>query len=112
MYGDRLDWSSSFRLHWHSNVFWSVPKAIIIIPEIALFTFLLVPYRCVAGFGGQVDFIRGAGEGYDGKGKPIIAMASMSPRGVSKIVPVIKEGMVSFSLEVKRKFLQLCNSIN
>lgn len=55
-------------------------------------------YGYVVGFGGQVDFIRGAGEGYDGKGKPIIAMASMSPRGVSKIVPVIKEGMVSYNL--------------
>jgi len=46
----------------------------------------------VPGFGGQVDFIRGAGEGYDGLGKPIIALASTSPRGVSKIVPYIKEG--------------------
>ena len=61
------------------------------------------PSKCVSeylsnpfifiGFGGQVDFIRGAGEGYDGLGKPIIAMASTSPRGVSKIVPYIKEGM-------------------
>ncbi|XP_026272535.1 4-hydroxybutyrate coenzyme A transferase [Frankliniella occidentalis] len=48
--------------------------------------------RMYSGFGGQVDFIRGAGEGYDGKGKPIIAMASISPKGISKIVPYIKEG--------------------
>lgn len=48
--------------------------------------------RFYSGFGGQVDFIRGAAEGFDGKGKPIIAMQSTSPKGVSKIVPVLKEG--------------------
>lgn len=29
--------------------------------------------RMYSGFGGQVDFIRGAAEGFDGRGKPIIA---------------------------------------
>lgn len=53
----------------------------------------------ILGYGGQVDFIRGAAEGLDGKGKPIIALGSVNPktkdeRGVpsSKIVPKIKEG--------------------
>ncbi|XP_039300584.1 4-hydroxybutyrate coenzyme A transferase [Nilaparvata lugens] len=46
-----------------------------------------------SGFGGQVDFIRGASEALDGKGKPIIAMTSTNPKtGDSKIVPFIKEG--------------------
>ncbi|XP_075238443.1 succinyl-CoA:acetate/propanoyl-CoA:succinate CoA transferase [Lycorma delicatula] len=49
--------------------------------------------RMYSGFGGQVDFIRGAGEGTDGKGKPIIALASINPKTKeSKIVPFIKEG--------------------
>lgn len=47
--------------------------------------------RMYSGFGGQVDFIRGAAEGLDGKGKPILAFAS-SAKGISKIVPYIKEG--------------------
>jgi acyl-CoA hydrolase len=43
-----------------------------------------------SGVGGQMDFIRGASlsEG----GKPIIAMSSTTARGVSKIVPFLKEG--------------------
>lgn len=43
-----------------------------------------------SGVGGQMDFIRGAAisEG----GKPIIAMASRTTRGTSKIVPFLKEG--------------------
>ncbi|XP_050437073.1 4-hydroxybutyrate coenzyme A transferase [Adelges cooleyi] len=58
-----------------------------------------IGYRMYSGYGGQVDFIRGAAEGFDGKGKPIIALGSVNPktkdeRGVptSKIVPIIKEG--------------------
>jgi acyl-CoA hydrolase len=43
-----------------------------------------------SGVGGQMDFIRGASLS-DG-GKPIIAMPSITPRGVSKIVPYLKEG--------------------
>lgn len=43
-----------------------------------------------SGVGGQMDFIRGASLS-DG-GKPIIAMQSITPRGVSKIVPFLKEG--------------------
>ena len=45
-----------------------------------------------SGFGGQVDFIRGAGEGFDGKGKPIIALPSVTKRNESKIVPTVKLG--------------------
>jgi acyl-CoA hydrolase len=43
-----------------------------------------------SGVGGQMDFIKGAAmsEG----GKPIIAMASMTSRGESKIVPFLKQG--------------------
>jgi acyl-CoA hydrolase len=46
--------------------------------------------RIYSGVGGQMDFIRGASlsEG----GKPIIAMSSETEKGVSKIVPVLKEG--------------------
>ncbi|XP_055373795.1 4-hydroxybutyrate coenzyme A transferase [Condylostylus longicornis] len=48
--------------------------------------------RFYSGFGGQVDFIRGAAEGFDGKGKPIIAMPSVTNKGISKIVPLLKPG--------------------
>ncbi|XGW09767.1 hypothetical protein V3C99_011773 [Haemonchus contortus] len=48
--------------------------------------------RFLSGFGGQVDFIRGASIGNDGEGKPIIALPSMSKKGQSKIVPFISEG--------------------
>lgn len=43
-----------------------------------------------SGVGGQMDFIRGAS--YSDGGKPIIAMTSATAKGVSKIVPVLKEG--------------------
>jgi acyl-CoA hydrolase len=44
-----------------------------------------------SGFGGQVDFIRGAARARDGK--PIIALPSTARGGtVSRIVPVLKEG--------------------
>lgn len=48
--------------------------------------------RMYSGFGGQVDFIRGAAEGFDGKGKPIIAIPSVTKRNESKIVPTLKTG--------------------
>ena len=43
-----------------------------------------------SGVGGQIDFMRGAAlsEG----GKPIIALASTTKNGQSKIVPFLKEG--------------------
>jgi len=43
-----------------------------------------------SGVGGQIDFMRGAALS-DG-GKPIIAMASATTHGASKIVPFLKEG--------------------
>jgi acyl-CoA hydrolase len=43
-----------------------------------------------SGVGGQMDFIRGASLS-DG-GKPIIALPSITPKGVSKIVPFLKQG--------------------
>ncbi|CAI2343888.1 unnamed protein product [Caenorhabditis sp. 36 PRJEB53466] len=48
--------------------------------------------RFLSGFGGQVDFIRGAAIGNDGLGKPIIALPSISKKGQSKIVPTINDG--------------------
>lgn len=48
--------------------------------------------RVYSGFGGQVDFIRGAALGLDGKGKPILAMPSTTKKGESKIVPFLKQG--------------------
>ncbi len=46
----------------------------------------------VVGVGGQIDFIRGAAMGLDGMGKPILALPSKTKKGVSKIVPYIKQG--------------------
>jgi 4-hydroxybutyrate CoA-transferase len=44
-----------------------------------------------SGFGGQLDFIRGAGRSKNGK--PIIALPSTAKKGaVSKIVPMLKPG--------------------
>lgn len=55
--------------------------------------------RMYSGFGGQVDFIRGAAEGLDGRGKPIIALPSVTNKGESKISPYIKQGFTThFSL--------------
>lgn len=43
-----------------------------------------------SGVGGQMDFIRGASLSDDGK--PIIALAASTGKGLSKIVPTLKEG--------------------
>lgn len=43
-----------------------------------------------SGIGGQLDFIRGAA--LSEKGKPIIALPSITSSGASRIVPVLKEG--------------------
>jgi acyl-CoA hydrolase len=43
-----------------------------------------------SGIGGQMDFIRGAGLSDDGK--PIIAIPSVTSKGVSRIVPFLKQG--------------------
>lgn len=43
-----------------------------------------------SGVGGQMDFIRGASLSDDGK--PIIAMGTTTGKGLSKIVPTLKEG--------------------
>ncbi|XP_054719383.1 4-hydroxybutyrate coenzyme A transferase-like [Uloborus diversus] len=48
--------------------------------------------RIYSGVGGQIDFLRGAAMGKDGKGKPILAMPSCTGKGESKIVPFIKQG--------------------
>jgi acyl-CoA hydrolase len=46
--------------------------------------------RIISGFGGQVDFMRGAAlsEG----GKPIIALTSRTSKGLPRIVPTLKQG--------------------
>jgi 4-hydroxybutyrate CoA-transferase len=50
-----------------------------------------VGIRQISGVGGQVDFVRGASMGKDGKS--IIAMPSTAAKGkVSKIVPILDEG--------------------
>ncbi len=46
--------------------------------------------RHFSGVGGQMDFIRGAALSPDGK--PIIALPSVTRRGESRIVPVLKSG--------------------
>ena len=51
-----------------------------------------------SGFGGQVDFIRGSAEGVDGRGKPILALVSITKKGISKIVPTLKVGEYAASL--------------
>ncbi|MDW7692899.1 acetyl-CoA hydrolase/transferase C-terminal domain-containing protein [Flammeovirgaceae bacterium SG7u.111] len=43
-----------------------------------------------SGVGGQMDFIRGAALSQNGK--PIIALSSQTNKGISKIVPFLKEG--------------------
>jgi len=43
-----------------------------------------------SGIGGQMDFIRGASLSEDGK--PIIALPSVTSKGLSRIVPFLKEG--------------------
>ena len=43
-----------------------------------------------SGVGGQIDFIRGAG--HSEGGKPIIAMPSVTAKGISKITPTLIEG--------------------
>ncbi|KAL7060022.1 hypothetical protein AAHC03_010092 [Spirometra sp. Aus1] len=47
--------------------------------------------RIYSGFGGQLDFLRGAAMCTDGKGKPILAMTSTTTKGSSKIVPELAE---------------------
>jgi acyl-CoA hydrolase len=46
--------------------------------------------RQYSGVGGQMDFIRGAS--LSDRGKPIIALPSVTKRGESRIVPHLKEG--------------------
>jgi len=43
-----------------------------------------------SGIGGQMDFMRGSA--LSKGGKPIIALPSMTKKGISRIVPVLKEG--------------------
>lgn len=43
-----------------------------------------------SGIGGQMDFIRGAALSEDGK--PIIALPSVTAKGISRIVPFLKQG--------------------
>ena len=58
----------------------------------------------ISGFGGQIDFIRGAALGLDGLGKPIIAMPSATKRGETKIVPTLKPGKKILKYCIPYKF--------
>lgn len=49
--------------------------------------------KIYSGFGGQLDFLRGAALSHDGEGKAIIAFPSVTCHGESKIQPVLKLGM-------------------
>jgi len=49
-----------------------------------------IGYRHFSGVGGQMDFIRGAS--LSPGGKPIFAISSVTPKGISKITPALKEG--------------------
>ena len=60
-----------------------------------------------SGFGGQVDFIRGSAEGVDGRGKPIIALVSVTKKGESKIVPTLKVGQYTKVLQLYKIFYEL-----
>ena len=51
-----------------------------------------------SGFGGQIDFIRGAALSLDGEGKPIIACTSTTENGTSRIVSMLKLGMLIASI--------------
>ena len=46
--------------------------------------------KMFSGVGGQMDFIRSASLSKDGK--PIIALTSVTAKGVNKIVPFLKQG--------------------
>ncbi|MDD5986610.1 MAG: acetyl-CoA hydrolase/transferase C-terminal domain-containing protein [Eubacteriales bacterium] len=52
--------------------------------------------KLISGVGGQVDFVRGARDSHDGKGRAIIAMPSVLEKKdgtrISKIVPELDEG--------------------
>lgn len=48
--------------------------------------------RMYSGFGGQLDFGRGAAMCEDGHGKSIIAFPSITSTGESKIHPLLKSG--------------------
>lgn len=54
--------------------------------------------KIYSGFGGQLDFLRGAAISQDGRGKAIIAFPSVTSQGESKIQPVLKLGMRSDSV--------------
>lgn len=60
--------------------------------------------KLYSGHGGQLDFMRGAALGLDGKGKPIIALPSVTSKGESKIQPVLKLGTSLIKLHLILKF--------
>lgn len=46
--------------------------------------------KMYSGVGGQIDYVRGAGQSKGGKA--IIAMPSVTAKGINKIVPMLKQG--------------------
>jgi len=53
---------------------------------------VLTLFCCHTDTEGQMNFNRGAAMCYDGLGKPIVAMTSVTPSGESNILPVLKSG--------------------
>lgn len=70
--------------------------------------------KMYSGFGGQLDFLRGAAISQDGRGKAIIAFPSVTSTGESKIQPVLKLGTVEIRLKLSLRinFILVHNLIN
>ena len=56
-----------------------------------------------------MDFLRGAALGSDGLGKPILALNSVTKRGESKIVPFLKQGILT--LVVVSVWTEMCGNL-
>lgn len=52
----------------------------------------MIGRQVYSGFGGQLDFLRGATMADDGQGRSILAFVSQTGRGESKIVPHLQNG--------------------
>lgn len=72
--------------------------------------------KIYSGFGGQLDFLRGAAISQDGRGKAIIAFPSVTSKGESKIQPVLKLGTIeirfNYKLLLRINFILVYNLIN
>lgn len=91
MHWNWFGWKCLLRYHWTKSVFRLVS---VLSFSVSLSHSLskMTQSDFFAGFGGQIDFLRGAANGLDGKGKPILALSSTTNKGESKIVPFLKPG--------------------